>query len=75
MSWILSPARPAGPWKGGPVLDKVAVLSLYVAPALSQSGVMKSQQAVRLDNKWYYVQNSISQLWGECFFPIPPHRT
>jgi len=34
MSWILSPARPAGPWKGGPVLDKVAVLSLYVAPAL-----------------------------------------
>ena len=34
MSWILSPARQAGPWKGGPVLDKVAVLSLYVAPAV-----------------------------------------
>lgn len=33
MSWTLSPARPAGLWKGGPVLDKVAVLSLYVAPA------------------------------------------
>lgn len=34
MSWTLSPDRPTGLWKGGPVLDKVAVLSLHVAPAL-----------------------------------------